>query len=408
MSRSQLIKLPGLDEEAMKLDERFPPASELIPSELEFHQAQLSPPCVVENYLWEDVGVLFAPGGTGKTTLIIYEAICIALGRRLWGLTIISPGKTLIISAEDPRGILIARIRSICLALNLSESEIRLVRESVLVLDVSTKFVKLIEDTANKGITVSADAASICAAYSSQNIRLVIVDPAISFGVSESKVNDNEQGLVMAGRSLVKGLGACVRYIHHTGKAGADREKQQTQYSGRGGSALPDGCRMVAGISEADSSSLPTGAISKADSPILLLTRHKSTYCKKQPELFIIRDGYDFSYITKEVSNPEERLNAQKRQIQNWIYQAERSRNLFLSKSAIEDGYLKEIGITKQLFRTALAQLKSEQVIIDMELPEHLKRGARQEYLHARFDSSIPPSIEEKANPVTVNEATFP
>lgn len=394
-----LFKLPGLDEAAEVLNERFPPTADLIPSDLEFENAHLAPPCIVENYLWEDVGLLFAPGGTGKTTLIVFEAICIALGRPLWGLEVISPGKTMIISAEDSRMILLARIRSICKALNLSEDEIRCVKNSVLVLDVSTKFVKLIEDSTNKGITISSDVTSICNAYSNQNIKVVVIDPAISFGISESKINDNEQGLIMAGRALVRGLGACVRYIHHTGKSGVDKDRPQTQYSGRGGSAFADGSRMVAGISSSDKSQLPMGVKTGPNASVLLLSRHKLTYSQKQPEILVIRDGYEFSYALRDLKNQDEINGSQKRQLQNWIYQAERSRNLYLTKTAIEDGYLKEIGITKATFRSVLAQLQSEQIVIDLPIPETLKHGARCKYLHARFDSSI-----SGVEPIEIND----
>jgi len=390
MLRTNLTKLQGLDEEAANIELRFPPLSELIPSNEEFLEAQLSPPCIVENYLWEDVGLLFAPGGTGKTTLIAYEAVCIALGRPLWGLKVINPGKTLIISSEDTRMILLARLRTICYGLNLSESEIRVVMESVVMLDVTTKFVKFIEDSSNKGISVSADVNLISAAYSNQNIKVVIVDPAISFGIGESRINDNEQGLIMAGRALVRNLGACIRYIHHTGKTGAEKDKQQSQYSGRGGSAFADGCRMVAGISECERSSLPYGLKTKPTSTAFVLARHKTTYSAKQPDLFIIRDGYEFSYVAKEIGNADDVFESQKRQLQNWIYQAERSKNLLLAKSAIEDGYLKELGMTKQTFRSALTQLISEQIVIEMDLPEHLKKGARKHYLHSISDSSTP------------------
>jgi RecA-family ATPase len=397
MPSPQLIKLPGLDEEAINHELRFPPLSELIPSEVEFQHAELAPPCIVENYLWEDVGLLFAPGGTGKTTLIAYEAVCIALGRPLWGLKVASPGKTLIISAEDTRMILLARLRAICHGLNLSENEVRLVRESVVVLDVTTKFVKFIEDSSNKGISVSADINSICTAYSNQNIKVVIVDPAISFGIGESRINDNEQGLIMAGRTLVRSLNACVRYIHHTGKAGGDKEKPQSQYSGRGGSAFADGCRMVAGISPCERSSLPMGLKTQPTSTSFLLARHKTTYCAKQADLFIIRDGYAFSYASKEIGNASEIFESQKRQIQNWVYQAERSRNLLLARTAIEEGYLKEIGIKREDFRSALAQLISEQIIVEMELPANMKKGAKKYYLHAIVDSSM---AIDSANPI--------
>ena len=67
----------------------------------------------------------------------------------------------------------------------------------------------------------------------------------MSFGVGESRVNDAEQGLIEAFRIIRNQLDCCVEGIHHTGKANA-RDKSTDQYSGRGGSALADGARMVA------------------------------------------------------------------------------------------------------------------------------------------------------------------
>ena len=39
----------------------------------EFNCARLTPDCIVENYLYADVAVIVAPGGTGKTTLLLYK-----------------------------------------------------------------------------------------------------------------------------------------------------------------------------------------------------------------------------------------------------------------------------------------------------------------------------------------------
>ena len=129
----------------------------------------------------------------------------------------------------------------------------------------------------------------------------------------------------------------------------------------------------------------------------MLLARHKTTYCHKQPDLFIVRDGYEFSYATKETGNTTDIFKSQKRQVQNWVYQAERSRNLLLTKTAIEQGYLKEIGIAREDFRSALTQLISEEVIIEMELPRDMKRGAKKYYLHAIADSSM---AADTTNPI--------
>jgi hypothetical protein len=51
--------IPALD--ALRLD----------PAELA--TARLTPRCIVESYLYADVGVLAGPGGTGKTTLALWR-----------------------------------------------------------------------------------------------------------------------------------------------------------------------------------------------------------------------------------------------------------------------------------------------------------------------------------------------
>lgn len=99
--------------------------------------ARSSPDCIVENYLFADVGVLFAPGGVGKTTLVLYESICIALGLPLYDLEVKKPGPVMILTAEDSREMLIARLRAICAAMELSYPQIRTVRERVQISDVT-------------------------------------------------------------------------------------------------------------------------------------------------------------------------------------------------------------------------------------------------------------------------------
>ena len=63
-------------------------------TEGEWDAAQPAPPCIVENFYYADVGVFIAPGGTGKTTLVLFEAVHIALGLPLFGLRIANPGPT--------------------------------------------------------------------------------------------------------------------------------------------------------------------------------------------------------------------------------------------------------------------------------------------------------------------------
>lgn len=403
-NKDQLIASANLllEQSATRQKRILPKFTDLIASAEEFNKADIAPPCIVQNLFYIDVGQLFAPGGMGKTTLVLYEAICIALGILLYGLIVYQPGRTLIITAEDQRGVLLARLREICLAMKLTPDQIQKVRESVIILDVSTMFIKLIEDTQGKGMIVSADTDAICEAYKDCNIKMVVIDPAISFGVSESKVNDNEQGLVMAARKMVKELQACVRYIHHTGKAGADKERSQTQYSVRGGSAFADGCRMVTGLSEATDSDIPPGSnLLGAGATFIRYTRHKLTYAAKQPDIIVIRKGYEFSYSVVGGSNQYDKDQAIQRQLLNWIYHADRTKGLLITKAVIEDSYLGELKMTRPQFRAAIGVLKSDGRVIDKPLPKDQARGAKQTHLHALHDSASDQSISPFINQLT-------
>jgi len=76
---------------------QIPPLAELRIAPAELHIARLTPQCVVESYLYADVAVLAGPGGTGKTTLALWEAVHIALGRPLYGLTVHTPGNVVLV-----------------------------------------------------------------------------------------------------------------------------------------------------------------------------------------------------------------------------------------------------------------------------------------------------------------------
>ena len=80
-------------------------------------------------YLDSGLGVnLEGASGTGKTTLELSEAVHIVLGRPLYRLRVYRPGAVLILTAEDSREILVARLRLICDALELSDPD----RETVM------------------------------------------------------------------------------------------------------------------------------------------------------------------------------------------------------------------------------------------------------------------------------------
>ena len=128
-------------------------------------------------------------------------------------------------------------------------------------------------------------------------------------------VNDNEQRLVEAARRIIRGLGCCVRFIHHTGKANA-RAKTVDQYSARGGSALPDGSRMmmvmvpVSEPDEAEGIKLPSSVTLEPGDQAILLRRAKLSYAPRQPDIYVIRRGYTFRHTGPDPRSEDEHERA--------------------------------------------------------------------------------------------------
>ena len=210
----------------------IPPLSSLAISRSEMDTARLTPKCIVEKYLYADVSTLAAPGGVGKTTLMLFEPIHVILGYNLFGLRVDNPGKVLIVTAEDTREILVARLRGLMEAQYLSDADQDKVLASLHIWDVSGQGRKLVCST-DGNIIITELADQIIEASRDQGLVLVQFDPLVSFGADEGRVNTNENALVEAARRIRNGLDVCVRLIHHTGQAAA-RDGALDQYTGRG------------------------------------------------------------------------------------------------------------------------------------------------------------------------------
>ena len=281
----------------------------------EFMDARLAPDCIVENYLFADVAVLIAPGGTGKTTLLLHEAVHVVLRRSLYGLAIKKPGPVLILTAEDSREMLVARLRAICGALDLTQDEIAVVRRDVRILDVCGSGFKLTRVVGDVVVTAPAVDSLIEEAGAVAPV-LVTFDPAISFGIGESRVNDAEQGLVEAARRIRRELNCGVRYVHHSGKQNA-RDEVVDQYAGRGGSTLPDGARMVAVLQPLtpDKWRTATGSSLLEGENGMLLARPKLSFAPPQPDILLSRRGYAFAFTSRTMRTKDEELGANVAQV---------------------------------------------------------------------------------------------
>lgn len=368
-------------------------------TESELNSAHATPDCIVENLLFADVGVFVAQGGIGKTTLTLHASACITLGRDVFGETVHKPGRVLILTAEDSRQILVARLRACMASMGLTEAERRTVLDGVRIADVSGAGFKLTEvvgDVVRPAATVDA----VIALAREIKPVLIVIDPAVSFGVGESRVNDAEQGLIEAARRLRNALNCGVLYIHHSGKVNA-RERTLDQYSGRGGSAFADGSRMVLvlqDLSPADFKAATGQHLADGETG-LILARPKLSYCPPQPPIYIKRKGFAFDHVAPLPSSRGAKLDAAADQLWQLLadeMQADRRH----SKNTIEQVAAETM--KRAEIRGALARLEASGRVELREVPGTIQRGQRV-YLHP---VASPTSFGE-ANPKGAEIAPF-
>lgn len=334
--------------------------------------ARMAPTCIVENLLYADVALLVAPGGTGKTTAVLYEAVHIALGRPLYGLRVLHPGPVLIVTAEDSRETCVARLRSICEALLLSPYDLAVVLRDVRISDVRGAGFKLTRIEGDVVVPALAINRMICECQR-RGVVLINIDPTVSFGVGESRVNDAEQGLIDAARRLVRELGCCVRFIHHVAKTVA-RERIIDQYAARGGTALPDGARMVTvmlPMSEDEWREATMVSLSDGESAVRMV-RPKLSYAAPQPDILLARKGFTFVHSSPMERDPTGMLNTYCEQVVRFVH-TEIEAGHFPSKNSIEAAKIMPRTFLRDALATLLARGRIEYVKVN-----GAQRGARQ------------------------------
>lgn len=355
----------------------------------EWATARPAPDCIVENYYFADVGVFVAPGGVGKTTLMLYKAVHIVLGLSLFGHAITKPGPVVFVTHEDSRELLVARLRSIVQAMDLDDEDRATVMRSVLIADVSGSIFRL---TAIRGdVVVPSDGVEqVIASCRDLTPVLVVVDPAVSFGVGESRVNDAEQGLIEAGRRLRSALNCCVLYIHHTGKQNA-REKTTDQYTGRGGSAFADGARMVHVLQtmSAEDWQRETGKALGPGESGMRFARPKMSYCVPMPDLLIRREGYSFSVVSRIAQDPEAEQREDAKAILQFLA-TEFKAGSYYTGNELEK--VKHCGLSRDEIRRAVSLLKALRWVEVRPIPSEARKdktghGAHK-YLHPVWDGT--------------------
>ncbi|MGY4397166.1 hypothetical protein ACVWZA_002357 [Sphingomonas sp. UYAg733] len=185
------------------------------------------------------VTTLIAPGGTGKSALMVGASISLATGRELLGKTVwAGPKRVWLWNLEDDRDELTRQLVACSLHHRISECDYEgrlFVNDARTPLCIATK--------GRDGLTVHTPVAdAVAAEIRAKGIDVLIIDPFVSSHRAEE--NDNGQVDVIAKLwgSIALETDCSIVLVHHSRKLGG---QQADAESARGASALGNAARSV-------------------------------------------------------------------------------------------------------------------------------------------------------------------
>lgn len=191
------------------------------------------------HYIGQFVSATISPGGVGKSSLVLAEALAMASGRNLIGHQPSGALTVWVINGEDPMDELQRRIIAAMLKHNVSPTDI-----------AGRLHVNSGRDTGFVIAEATKDGTKICrpvydalvSEIKSKNIDVLTIDPFVSFhNVSE---NDNNaiNDVVKTFVRIADETGCAIELVHHSRKTNGS---ETTVNDARGASALQDAVRSA-------------------------------------------------------------------------------------------------------------------------------------------------------------------
>lgn len=220
---------------------------------------------VLPGLLARSLGVLVAPGGTGKSILSLQIAMSVAIGSDKFRIFTegqtdqeveynpvpIKQGKVLLLNAEDPEEVIRSRLYGFR---DQMPHEVQTLHQNLTILPMSGHDFKIAQKADYSAVSMAQDFGDLIeelkALAPENRPRLVILDTLnrLAGGVDE---NDNAQmGRVLNFVEIMnREIGCATLIIHHTNKGSTLTGQGGIQQAGRGASVVTDNARWQLNMS---------------------------------------------------------------------------------------------------------------------------------------------------------------
>lgn len=188
------------------------------------------------------VSLTVSPGGIGKSSLVLVEAMAMASGRPLLGKASHKNLRVLIWNGEDPADETQRRVAAACKYFDIAGQDLE---QNLFISSGRTMPINLAREERGQLIVGSDLIDALVAVIRAQRIDVVIIDPF----VTTHSVNENDNravnSVVSAWREIADRANCAVELVHHSQKGALTNGRELGVSQSRGASALLDGVRSA-------------------------------------------------------------------------------------------------------------------------------------------------------------------
>lgn len=208
--------------------------------------SKLKRPQLFEDWAPQDITLTSAIGGVGKSTIKLYEAICLALGDPFLGFKCLKPGRTLFIIGEDTEEKYISMMGRIANQIGIKDQphKIQAILNGVVIKRAKNFPLVMHDKKLNNYVPNTESLAKLKEAIEDLRPVQIVFDPIGMFGGSEASGNDGAKALMEAMHEIMDMSDAAIDLISHVGKDSHTR-KDTGQFSARGATSMANHSRVV-------------------------------------------------------------------------------------------------------------------------------------------------------------------
>lgn len=342
------------------------------------NRTKLKKPQLFKDWSTEDIHLTSAIGGVGKTTLKLFEAVCLALGEPFLDFPCIQPGKTLFVIGEDSEEKVYAMLGEICRQMGLFEptEEHRLqavIRNIAIKLDNNLPLVQY-DRHSNCYAANQESLSKIFQAIEDLQPRQIIFDPIAMFSGPEHGGNDMAMALSRVMQVIQKRSNASIDMISHIGKDSATK-KDVGQFSARGATALANHSRVIRTLLKLNADEYAELTGEQLDDHVTAIQCFISKFSDGSPLLdgsfLILRRG--FLFAKKLISiNAGKGINieSEKARVLNFVKANSTLERPLTEKFICDHFYLQNPRMTKTACKSAINSLVYERVLVQAPHPD--------------------------------------